>query len=126
MVQVALGAATLDGEPLPIFELLSYFLLLVVAGNETTRNATSGGVQALIDDGVRRDSTQELLRGCFYLERIAQKIRFRRAGPRELGSLRRTLEVMRPLPGVAPTGLRRCIERIGRFDALNAALHANA
>jgi cholest-4-en-3-one 26-monooxygenase len=45
----ALGAAQLDGQPLPIFEMLSYFLLLVVAGNETTRNATSGGVQAFID-----------------------------------------------------------------------------
>jgi cholest-4-en-3-one 26-monooxygenase len=30
--------------------MLSYFLLLVVAGNETTRNATSGGVQAFIDN----------------------------------------------------------------------------
>ncbi len=46
----ALGAAKLDGQPLPILELLSYFLLLVVAGNETTRNATSGGVQAFIDN----------------------------------------------------------------------------
>ncbi len=46
----ALGASKLDGQPLPIFEMLSYFLLLVVAGNETTRNATSGGVQALIDN----------------------------------------------------------------------------
>ena len=45
-----LGAAQLNGQPLPIFEMLSYFLLLVVAGNETTRNATSGGVQALIDN----------------------------------------------------------------------------
>jgi cholest-4-en-3-one 26-monooxygenase len=45
-----LGAAQLDGQPLPIFEMLSYFLLLVVAGNETTRNATSGGVQALVDN----------------------------------------------------------------------------
>jgi cholest-4-en-3-one 26-monooxygenase len=45
-----LGAAKVNGEPLPIFEMLSYFLLLVVAGNETTRNATSGGVQALIDN----------------------------------------------------------------------------
>ncbi len=45
-----LGAAQLDGQPMPIFEMLSYFLLLVVAGNETTRNATSGGVQALIDN----------------------------------------------------------------------------
>ncbi|MGC2450416.1 MAG: cytochrome P450, partial [Candidatus Sulfotelmatobacter sp.] len=45
----SLGAASLDGQPLPIFEMLSYFLLLVVAGNETTRNATSGGLMAFID-----------------------------------------------------------------------------
>ena len=32
----------LDGKPLPFPEMASYFLLLVVAGNETTRNATSG------------------------------------------------------------------------------------
>lgn len=41
--------AQLDGQPLPAFELMSYFLLLVVAGNETTRNATSGGLLALIE-----------------------------------------------------------------------------
>jgi cytochrome P450 len=45
-----LGAATINDQPLPMFEMLSYFLLLVVAGNETTRNATSGGVQALIEN----------------------------------------------------------------------------
>src|SRR5262249_30263228 len=31
------------------WELLSYFVLLLVAGNETTRNATSGGLLALLD-----------------------------------------------------------------------------
>ena len=36
------------GEPLPPFELLSYFALLIIAGNETTRNATTGGLHALI------------------------------------------------------------------------------
>ena len=45
-----LASARLDGEPLPIFELMSYFLLLVVAGNETTRNATSGGLHAFIEN----------------------------------------------------------------------------
>jgi len=40
----------LDGQPLPTFELMSYFLLLVVAGNETTRNATSGGLLAFIEN----------------------------------------------------------------------------
>lgn len=38
-----------NGEPLPVFELLSYYFLLVVAGNETTRNAMTGGVQQWID-----------------------------------------------------------------------------
>jgi cytochrome P450 len=44
------ATAKVDGQPLPIFELLSYYFLLVVAGNETTRNAMTGGVQALIDN----------------------------------------------------------------------------
>jgi cytochrome P450 len=40
----------LDGKPIPRFELLSYYFLLVVAGNETTRNAMTGGVQQLIEN----------------------------------------------------------------------------
>jgi cholest-4-en-3-one 26-monooxygenase len=44
-----LTAARVDGQPMPPMELLSYFLLLVVAGNETTRNAASGGLLALIE-----------------------------------------------------------------------------
>jgi len=40
----------IDGQPLPEFELLSYYFLLVVAGNETTRNAMTGGVQCFIDN----------------------------------------------------------------------------
>jgi cholest-4-en-3-one 26-monooxygenase len=35
-----------QGQPIPAFELLSYYLLLVVAGNETTRNAMTGGMLA--------------------------------------------------------------------------------
>jgi cytochrome P450 len=42
--------AEVNGAPLPAIELLSYLLLMVVAGNETTRNATSGGLLALIDN----------------------------------------------------------------------------
>jgi cholest-4-en-3-one 26-monooxygenase len=45
-----LAAARIDGQPLQRLELLSYFLLLGIAGNETTRNATSGGVLAFIDN----------------------------------------------------------------------------
>ncbi len=45
-----LANAELDGEPLPVLDLLSYYFLLVVAGNETTRNATTGGLLALIEN----------------------------------------------------------------------------
>ena len=40
---------TLGGAPLPPVELLSYFFLLVVAGNETTRNAMTGGMLAFLE-----------------------------------------------------------------------------
>jgi cholest-4-en-3-one 26-monooxygenase len=40
----------IDGVPLNDFELLSYFLLLVVAGNETTRNAMTAGIQCFLDN----------------------------------------------------------------------------
>jgi cholest-4-en-3-one 26-monooxygenase len=49
MVSV-LATARVDGKPMPPLELLSYYLLLVVAGNETTRNAASGGLLALIEN----------------------------------------------------------------------------
>ena len=42
--------AKIDGKPMPPLELLSYFFVLVIAGNETTRNAASGGVLALIEN----------------------------------------------------------------------------
>ncbi len=41
--------AKINGEPIPTLELLSYLLILVVAGNETTRNATTGGLLAMIE-----------------------------------------------------------------------------
>ena len=49
MVSV-LARAEVQGAPIPPFELLSYYLLLVVAGNETTRNAASGGLLAMIQN----------------------------------------------------------------------------
>jgi len=55
-----LANAQLEGAPLPPIELLSFYYLLVVAGNETTRNATTGGLLALIQhpgelEKLRRD-----------------------------------------------------------------------
>ncbi len=51
--------ARIDGSPLPPLELLSYFLLLVVAGNETTRNAASGGLLALIENPAEFDKLRK-------------------------------------------------------------------
>lgn len=48
-VMTTLVQAEIDGEPMPEHEILSYAILLILAGNETTRNATSGGMQALIE-----------------------------------------------------------------------------
>jgi cytochrome P450 len=42
--------ANVDGEKLTTAELGSFFVLLVVAGNETTRNAISHGMKALTDN----------------------------------------------------------------------------
>jgi cholest-4-en-3-one 26-monooxygenase len=39
-----------NGASLPPVELLSYYFLLVVAGNETTRNAMTGGMLALLEN----------------------------------------------------------------------------
>jgi len=45
-----LANAQVGGAPIPEWELLSYYVLLIVAGNETTRNATSGGLLALMEN----------------------------------------------------------------------------
>jgi len=45
MISVVLSGKV-NGQPIGAFELLSYYLLLVVAGNETTRNAMTGGMIA--------------------------------------------------------------------------------
>ena len=44
-----LARARPDGLPLPEHELLSYCLLLIGGGNETTRNALSGGLLAFLE-----------------------------------------------------------------------------
>ena len=80
--------------------------------------ARQDAVQTLIDEHARREAVRELLAGCFDLERIAQKVRFRRALPRDLASLRRTLDVLRPLPKVAPPELAAVVAAAGDFAAL--------
>ena len=48
-ITTALIQAEVDGERLSSQEIGSFFILLVVAGNETTRNAISHGMKALTD-----------------------------------------------------------------------------
>jgi methyl-branched lipid omega-hydroxylase len=48
-------AADVDGDQLTAQEFGSFFILLVVAGNETTRNAISHGIKALTDHPDQRE-----------------------------------------------------------------------
>ncbi|MGA8534250.1 MAG: DNA mismatch repair protein MutS [Candidatus Tumulicola sp.] len=73
-------------------------------------------IAVLLVEHARRGALRELLDGCFDLERIAQKVRFRRAGPRDLASLRRTLEGLGPLRQVAPAALAALVERVADFS----------
>jgi cytochrome P450 len=70
----ALVHAEVDGQKLNPYELGSFFILLLVAGNETTRNAISWGLKALTQypdqkkiwmndfDGVQRHAVEEIVR----------------------------------------------------------------
>jgi DNA mismatch repair protein MutS len=80
-------------------------------------------VEALVRDPARREALATALGGCFDLERIAQKVRLRRALPRDLASLRRTLAYLDPLRDALaeaglPANLRACAAAIGDFDDL--------
>jgi cytochrome P450 len=73
-VTSALVNAEIDGERLTPDELASFFILLVVAGNETTRNAIAWGLKLLTDhpeqrriwlddlDGVTPTAVEEIVR----------------------------------------------------------------
>jgi cytochrome P450 len=43
------GRLEVDGKPIPEIDVLTFCLIIVIAGNETTRNATSGGMLAFIE-----------------------------------------------------------------------------
>ena len=75
-------------------------------------------VQTFLDEPARREAVRDLLAGCFDLERIAQKARFRRALPRDLASLRRTLEIMRPLAQIVPPALAATVTQTADFGEL--------
>ena len=79
-------------------------------------------VAALLEEHARRQALRELLKGIFDLERIAQKVRFRRATPRDLGSLRRTLELLRPLRQSVPLEMAHLLQGVDDFEDLLADL----
>jgi DNA mismatch repair protein MutS len=79
-------------------------------------------VETLVGDYTARASMQELLGGAFDLERIAQKVRFRRATPRDLGSLRRTLALLEPLRAGLPTALAPMAAGIADLGTMLASL----
>jgi len=65
--------AEVDGQPLPPMDVISYCFIIVIAGNETTRNATTGGMLSLIehqselrkiqqDPGLLRSGIEEICR----------------------------------------------------------------
>ncbi len=59
--------AEVNGKPMDPMDVLSYCMIIVIAGNETTRNATSGGMAALIEhqDQLRRvQKDPSLLQPC--------------------------------------------------------------
>jgi DNA mismatch repair protein MutS len=79
-------------------------------------------VETLVLDYPARAALQEALGGAFDLERIAQKVRFRRVLPRDLGSLRRTLALLGPLCAALPPVLAHYAARIGDHAELRAEL----
>jgi DNA mismatch repair protein MutS len=80
-------------------------------------------VAALLEEHARRQALREVLKGCFDLERIAQKVRFRRATPRDLSSLRRTLDGLKPLKAVCPPKLATVLVEVADFSDLLDDLH---
>ncbi len=79
-------------------------------------------VGAFVAEYPARAAVQELLGGAYDLERIVQKVRFRRALPRDLGSLRRTLGLLEPLRAALPPALAKLRDRIGDHADLYALL----
>jgi cytochrome P450 len=79
-------AAEVDGESLSEAEVTFFFALLMFAGNDTTRNTTSGGMRALIENDAERQklvnnpdaipsAVEEMLRWVtpvIYFTRVAQ------------------------------------------------------
>lgn len=63
--------ARVDGQPLPPMDVLALCLIVVIAGNETTRNATSGGMLAFIQ---HQDELRKLQRDVALLPKAVEEV----------------------------------------------------
>jgi cytochrome P450 len=61
----------IDGKPLPPMDVLTFCLIIVIAGNETTRNGTTGGMLALVE---HQDEMRKLQRNPRLLESAVEEI----------------------------------------------------
>ncbi len=77
--------AEFEGQPLPPEDVIAYGFLLIIAGNETTRNATSGGMLALLehpeqlrwlraDPGLLESAVEEILRWTSPVTHMARRV----------------------------------------------------
>jgi DNA mismatch repair protein MutS len=119
--------ATIDRARTPMgSRLLGRWVLAPLVSPEGI-GARADCVETLLRDAARRLALQDVLNDCFDLERIAQKVRFRRALPRDLASLRRTLALLDPIADALrdpalPARLRRIVSRIGDYDGVREDL----
>ena len=111
----ALITAEVDGESLTSAELASFFLLLVVAGNETTRNAIAHGLLALTDhpeqmarwqadfDGLAVTAVEEIVRWAtpviHFRRTCTEDSADRRPGAQRRRQGRALVRVRQPRPG---------------------------
>ncbi|MBV8355475.1 MAG: DNA mismatch repair protein MutS, partial [Candidatus Eremiobacteraeota bacterium] len=100
--------------------LLARWLLAPLVERERIEERADA-VEAFVRDPPRREALAKLLDGCFDLERIAQKVRLRKALPRDLASLARTLALSDPILDVLrepalPRSLHALAAAIGDFS----------
>ncbi|HEV3158129.1 MAG TPA: DNA mismatch repair protein MutS [Candidatus Baltobacteraceae bacterium] len=79
-------------------------------------------LEILIGDYAARASLQSLLDNVYDLERLSQKVRYRRAGPRDLSALQRTLTLLAPLRAALPPLLEPLGATFGEHGELIALL----